>query len=623
MICRAPHRSPPPIARDPRPAGRRAAGVGWRRSLAWLAGGLLCAASLPVVGDPSAPALQPEAASGLHASPGSTGTRFAVAAANPLATEAGYRMLQAGGSAVDAAIAVQMVLTLVEPQSSGIGGGAFLLYFDGQAVSAWDGRETAPAGVDEAMFLDASGHPIAFIEAAASGRSVGVPGVLRMLEAAHRRHGRLAWAELFEPAITLAEQGFAVSPRLHALLASDPALREDARAAVYFYDRAGAPWPVGHVLANPALAQVLRAVAAHGADAFYLDAPAHDMVARVAAHPRAGGRLSLHDLAHYRALPREALCTPWRSLQVCGFPPPSSGHLAIMQILALLDHRPPPPQALSDGLPSEAWLHVFLEAARLAFADRAAYVADPDFVSPPGNDWRSLLAPAYLQARAGLIGERSMGRAEAGDPAPLTVRHAPQAEQAAYGTSHVSIIDGDGHALAMTTTIESAFGSRILADGGTGLAGGYLLNNQLTDFSFRPHDEAGVPIANRVQPGKRPRSSMSPTLVFDAASGQLLASLGSPGGAAIIHYTARALWAIADWGLETQHALDLPHAVTFGGPVFMEQGRWPAATLEALRARGHEVVERELTSGLQAIQITPSGWSGGADPRREGVVMGQ
>ncbi|NMG01579.1 gamma-glutamyltransferase family protein [Azoarcus taiwanensis] len=596
-----------------------------RASLCTLGFALLLGCSAPLVTrtDATSAAIQPEAASGIEARTGWATTRFAVAAANPLATEAGYRILRAGGSAVDAAIAVQMVLTLVEPQSSGIGGGAFLMHFDRGEVTAWDGRETAPAGVTESLFLDTEGQPLPFIEAAASGRSVGVPGVLRMLEAVHREHGRLPWPDLFAPAIELAESGFAVSNRLHTMLATDPALRDDAAAAAFYYDAAGEPWPVGHVLTNPALAAILRDIAINGADALHSGPIARDIVARVAAHPRGAGSLSEQDLADYRPLRRDPLCTDWRRYRVCGFPPPSSGHLAMMQIVGILDNLPPQTDVLAGDLPSVTWLHGFLEAARLAFADRALYVADPDFVAAPGSDWRTLLAPAYLRDRAGLIGEQSMGRAEAGNPAPETARFAPQHEQTAYGTSHISIVDAFGNGLAMTTTIESAFGSRILADGGTGLPGGYLLNNELTDFSFRPRDEAGMPIANRVEPGKRPRSSMSPTLVFDATSGELLASLGSPGGAAIIHYTARALWALFDWGLDAQRALDLPHVITLGGPVFMEQGRWPEATLEALRARGHEVSERELTSGLQAIQRTAEGWFGGADPRREGVVMGE
>ncbi|HRP95709.1 MAG TPA: gamma-glutamyltransferase family protein [Rhodocyclaceae bacterium] len=567
--------------------------------------------------------LQPEQASGYTAKPGWATERFAVAAANPLATDAGFQVLAAGGSALDAAIAVQMVLTLVEPQSSGIGGGAFLLHHDGRELVAYDGRETAPQAVGEDLFVDADGQPLAFMDAVASGRSVGVPGVLRMLEMAHVRHGRLPWAALFVPAITLAEQGFPVSARLHTMLETDEALRRNAKAAAFFYDDAGKALPVGHMLRNPALAAVLRQLAAHGSDAFYFGPIARDLVAEVRAHPERPGALAEGDLTAYTAMVRDAICTDWKRFRVCGFPPPSSGHLTIMQMLGILEHLPPVEAPLVDGLPAPDWLHQFTEAARLAFADRGLYIADPDFVEAPGGDWTTLLAPAYLRARAALIGDESMVHGVPGSPAPSKVSLAPQPEQLEFGTSHLSIVDAYGNALAMTTTIESAFGARILVDGGTNLAGGFLLNNELTDFSFAPRDEAGRPIANRVEPGKRPRSSMSPTLVFERDSGALVASLGSPGGAAIIHYTAKALIAMLDWGLDAQRALDLPHAVTLGGPTFLEEGRFPEATIEALRVRGHEVVERELTSGLQAIRRTESGFFGGADPRREGIVMGE
>jgi gamma-glutamyltranspeptidase/glutathione hydrolase len=567
--------------------------------------------------------LQPEGASGYTDKPGWATERFAVAAANPLATDAGYQILKAGGSALDAAIAVQMVLTLVEPQSSGIGGGAFLLHFDGRELVAYDGRETAPQAAGEDLFLDADGQPLAFLDAAASGRSVGVPGVLRMLEMAHIRHGRLPWATLFVPAITLAEQGFAVSARLHTMLAADEALRRNAKAAAFYYDDDGQPLPVGHTLRNPALAAIFRRLAEQGSDAFYFGPIARDLVAEVRGHPERPGLLGEGDLTAYTALVRDPICTDWRRYRVCGFPPPSSGHLTIMQMLGILEHVPPVETPLVDGLPAPDWLHVFTEAARLAFADRGRYIADPDFVEAPGGAWTTLLAPDYLRARAALIGETTMVRAEPGTPAPSPVSHGRQPAQLEFGTSHISIVDAAGNALAMTTTIEAAFGSRILADGGTGLAGGYLLNNELTDFSFAPRDDAGHPIANRVEPGKRPRSSMSPTLVFDRDSGALVASLGSPGGAAIIHYTAKTLIAMFDWGLDAQRAIDLPHAVTLGGPTFLEQGRFPEPTLEALRARGHEVVERELTSGLQAIRRTETGFFSGADPRREGIVMGE
>ncbi len=569
------------------------------------------------------PAIAPEVASETADKPGWATQRFAVAAANPLATDAGYQILRAGGSALDAAIAVQMVLTLVEPQSSGLGGGAFLVHHDGEAVVAYDGRETAPAAVDEGLFLDDAGEPLAFMDAAASGLSVGVPGTVAMLELAHGEQGRLPWASLFEPAITLAEQGFPVSQRLHTSLAAEHHLRRDPLAGPFYYPD-GEPLAVGETLRNPALAAILREVAEHGSEALRRGPIAEDLVARVQGHAERPGSLSLADLADYEARQREALCSPWRSYRVCGFPPPSSGHLTLMQILGLLEQLPEVTPLDDGGMPSEPWLHQFLEASRLAFADRGKYIADPDFVAAPGGDWSLMLAPDYLAQRAALITEASLGSggAEPGYPGELTTAWAVQPDQPEYGTSHISIIDEAGNALAMTTTIEAAFGSRILTDGGTGLSGGYLLNNELTDFSFAPADAVGTPIANRVEPGKRPRSSMSPTLVFDAESGDLVASLGSPGGAAIIHYTAKALVAMLDWGLDAQQALNLPHAITLGGPAFLEEGRFPEATLEGLAERGHEVSERELVSGLQAIQVTETGFFGGADPRREGIVMG-
>ncbi len=567
--------------------------------------------------------VQPEPASGFAQRPQWRGVRFAVAAANPLATDAGDQVLRAGGSAVDAAIAVQMVLTLVEPQSSGIGGGAFLLHFDGQDVTAWDGRETAPSTAHEGLFLEPSGEPLAFMDAVESGLSVGVPGVVAMLERVHRKYGKLPWETLFAPAIRLAEQGFPISPRLHALLDGDEALRRNPAAARYFYDDAGQALPIGHVLRNPALAEILRRISRQGGEAFYVGPIARDLVDRVRHHPVRPGLIDEADLAAYEPIRREAICTAWQLWRVCGFPPPSSGHLTVMQILGILEQGGGVAEPLDDGLPGADWLHRFIEASRLAFADRARYIADPDFVDAPGGDWEAMLDPAYLDRRARLIGPRSMGAAPPGRPGAVAGVRASQTVQPESGTSHISIVDAEGNALAMTTTIESAFGARILADGGTGLPGGYLLNNELTDFSFAPRSDNGDPVANRVEPGKRPRSSMSPTLVFERDSGRFVASLGSPGGAAIIHYTARTLIAMLEWGLDAQHALGLPHAVTFGGPVFLEADRFPRTTIQALEAGGHDVRERDLTSGVQVIRRGEDGFFGGADPRREGIVMGE
>ena len=568
------------------------------------------------------PAL-PEGGSGWAAKPGWRAQRFMVAAANPLATEAGYDILRAGGSALDAAIAVQMVLALVEPQSSGIGGGALLMHWDGRQLQAWDGRETAPAAADPNLFRGPDGRPLPFAQAVFGGRAVATPGAVKMLEAAHREQGRLPWARLFEPAIALAERGFELSPRLHTQLSSDPLLRRDGLARGYFYGPGAAPLPVGHLLRNPALAAVLRAIAAQGSDALHRGPIAADLVARVRGHS-VPGRMSSADLANYTPKLRQALCTDWLEVyRVCGFPPPSSGHLAVMQILGMLERQgTPPAQALQAGVPSADWLHLYAEASRLAYADRAQYVADPDFVAAPAGRWTSLLDDAYLRQRAALIGARSMKSAAPGRPAGTDTAFAPMPEQPEHGTSHISVVDAQGGAVAMTTTIEAAFGARVMADGGTGLAGGYLLNNQMTDFSFVAADMQGRPVANRIEPGKRPRSSMSPTLVFDKRDGRLLMTLGSPGGPAIIHFTAKALIGTLQWGLDAQQAIDLPNFGSFGGPMVFEKGLFPAATIAALRARGHVVDEAELTSGLQAIQRTPTGWFGGADPRREGAVRG-
>jgi gamma-glutamyltranspeptidase/glutathione hydrolase len=599
-------------------------------------GGLACAAALwlvacstPSASPPTPP--QPEAGSGWTAKPGWATRTYAVAAANPLATQAGQHILQQGGSAVDAAIAAQMVLALVEPQSSGIGGGAFLLHFDGQHTQAFDGRETAPAGATPTLFLKPDGKPLPFKDAAAGGRSVGVPGTVAMLALAHRQHGRLPWAQLFAPAIRLATDGFAISPRMATLLASEQALKKDPVATTYFYGPQGQPWPAGHVLRNPELAAVLQRIAAEGPDALMRGDIAHAIATKVQRHPTNPGTLTEQDLAAYAAVVREPLCVDYRATtqqdyRLCGMPPPSSGMLAIGQILGLLNRTPAATLPLENGLPSSDWLHLYTEASRLAFADRAQFVADPAFVQPPAGDWSSLLVPEYLAQRAKLIdtnpGSKAMPAAPAGQPGTMQLSYAPMPEQPEYGTSHISVVDAYGNALAMTTTIEDGWGSRLMVNRGVGLPGGFLLNNELTDFSLSPTDASGRPIANRVEPGKRPRSSMSPTLVFDKATGQLVLSAGSPGGALIIHFTAKTLYGALNWSLNAQQAIDLPNFGSLGGPLLLEEKRFAPATLQDLRARGHTVVEAPMASGLQAIQRTSTGYFGGADPRREGVVLG-
>jgi gamma-glutamyltranspeptidase/glutathione hydrolase len=576
---------------------------------------LACAAHAQGVEQPEAATTRIAKAAGLTA----PARHFAVSAANPLAVDAGVEMLKAGGSAFDAVVATQLVLGLVEPQSSGIAGGAFLLHWDGRQVQGFDGRETAPAAATPALFLKPDGRPLPMREAILSGLSTGTPGVVAMLAEGHRQHGRLPWARLFQPAIRLAEQGFAISPRLFELFTAEPALRSDAQAKAYFFDAAGQPRPVGFLLKNPAYAAVLRGLAERGTEAFYQGAVAEDIVRRVHAQERPG-LLALADLAGYRPLVRPPLCNDWHGYRVCGFGPPSSGHLTLMQILGILDTHPVAWR--SRGVTVD-WLHFYAEASKLAFADRAQYIGDPAFVTAPGGDWQSLLAPDYLIQRSSLIGPRSMGTATAGQPGAVKQTFSAQAAQLESGTSHVSIVDASGHAVSMTTSVESAFGNRVMSDGGTGLAGGFFLNNQLTDFSLNPAGADGRPVANRVEAGKRPRSSMAPTLVFDR-DGQLLMLAGSPGGPVIIHYLAKLLTGTLAWGLPVQQAVDLPNFGHFNsGSLIVEHGTLDAAGLAALRARGHQVFETDLTSGLQVLMRVPEGWIGGADPRREGVVRGE
>ncbi len=585
------------------------------------------------------PFQQPEGASGITEKPGWATSKFAVAAANPVATDAGYQVLKAGGSAIDAAIAVQLVLGLVEPQSSGIAGGAFLLHHDGKKTEAFDGRETAPAGVDENLFMK-DGKPVSFDEGLVGGRSVGVPGTMRMLEMAHKQHGKLPWAKLFEPAIALAEGGFKISPRLNTLVKDDAHLKKDPTAAAYFYKPDGDPRDVGFNLRNQAYADVLKRLAAEGSKAMHEGAIAHAIVAKVQGHKTNPGKLTMADMAGYQPKKRDPICMDYKAnakdYVICGMPPPSSGMIAVGQILGTLAQTNAGSIQLENGLPAPAWMHLYLEASRLAFADRAQFLGDPDFVAAPdgkiGGNWNSMLAPAYLAERAKLIGAQSMkGDAKPGNPAGVKSAFGKGADQPEYGTSHISIIDGYGNAISMTTTIEAAFGSRQMVNPNNPAAGGgFLLNNELTDFNFAPNNAAGQATANRVQPGKRPRSSMSPTIILDKADGKVVMTGGSPGGALIIHYTAKTAYGMLNWGMNAQQAINLPNFAALSAPTLLEEKRFPAATVDALKARGHDVREQSMVSGLQAIgraNLNPasgggSGWFGGADPRREGVVRG-
>lgn len=560
----------------------------------------------------------PEAATGYHEKAGWPASKYMVAAANPLAVDAGYRMLKQGGSAIDAAIATQMVLTLVEPQSSGIGGGAFLVHYDGSKVQAFDGRETAPMAANEHLFQHPDGTPMSRAEGIVGGRSTGAPGVLRMLALAHKQHGKLAWKALFEPAIALAENGFAVSERLNRLLAGDRYIARDPDARAYFYDPSGQPWPVGHLLKNPALARTLREIADGGADVFYQGRIARDIAAKVHAHPTNPGLLTARDIAAYQPKVREPVCTDYRVWTVCGMPPPSSGGIAVAQMLGMFETRNMRALAPAAGVPGTDAVHVFSEIGRLAYADRDRYAADTDFVPLPGRGIPGLLDKSYLARRAALVTEKSMGVAPAGSPPGMEVAWGLDNSIEAHSTSHISIVDAYGAGLAMTTTVEDAFGSRQMVDG-------FILNNQLTDFSFDSVDASG-PIANRVEPGKRPRSAMSPTIVFDKKTGKLVLTVGSPGGPAIINYVAKVLVGTLDWGLDVQQAISLPNFGSRNGPTELEAGRFPAAEIRALEAKGHKVRQTEQNSGLHGIErISIHGvplWYGGADPRREGVAKG-
>lgn len=571
----------------------------------------------------------PESASGYrtdlqarHAS------RHMAAAANPLAAAAGREMLRRGGSAIDAAIAMQAVLTLVEPQSSGIGGGALIMLWDGKNVRTYDGRETAPAGATERLFLQADGTPMPFTRAQIGGRSVGTPGVLRALELAHKKHGRLPWAQLFEPAIKLAEQGFAISPRLHQLIASDSSLRSSPDMVAYFLNADGSPKAIGTRLKNPELAAVLQRIANEGPDALYRGVVAQEIVRKVQGHANPGS-LSLNDLKDYTAKERAPLCTDYQRWQVCGMPPPSSGGIAVAQILgtlqaleardkhyALAPLKPVKTNAPAGIEPDPQAVHLISEAERLAYADRAQYVADTDFVPVPV---KGLVDPSYLAGRAALIGERSMGTAEPGTPPGIQVAYAPDRSPLRISTSQVVAVDDEGGAVSMTTTIESAFGSHLMVQG-------FLLNNEMTDFSFIP-EENGQKVANRVEPGKRPRSSMAPTLIFDRQSGELLATIGSPGGSQIIEYVAKSTLGLLDWNLDAQQAINLPNFGSRNGPTELERGQFSPALIQALKAKGHEVNEIDMTSGTQAIVRARDAQgkvslTGGADPRREGEALG-
>ena len=552
---------------------------------------------------------EPEAATGLSHQISVSGKEFMIASANSYASEAGFNILNKGGSAIDAAIAVQLVLTLVEPQSSGIGGGAFILHWSKskQHLTTFNGRETAPKAATADMFLDDKGNAIPWIKAVVGGRSVGVPGVLKALKKAHQQFGKLPWQDLFHDAIKLAEHGFIVSPRLEKLLSMEinPGVSQLSASKSYFFP-GGIPVKSGSLLKNKKLAQVYRSIAKQGVDAFYHGWIAEKIVAAVQHSVVAPGQLTLEDLANYQAKQSPAVCGNYHQYNVCGMGPPSSGGVTVIQTLGQLESF-----NLAQFMPNDPQaVHLFTQSSRLAFADRDKYIADDDFVNVPV---RGLLENGYLAARGKLIDKnRDMGKAVAGLPNGSLA----QADDLAYempSTSHISIVDSDGNAISMTTSIEMAFGSAVMVEG-------FLLNNQLTDFSLKPESN-GVAIANRIEPLKRPRSSMAPTMVFNQDNSLKLV-VGSPGGSRIINYVTQTIIGVLDWQLDPQTAINLPKVTNRNKVTTLEKETDIADLKTLLEAKGHKVSIRNLNSGLHAIEVTKNGLLGGADPRREGKVLG-
>ncbi len=540
---------------------------------------------------------------------GPVATHHMISAANPYAARAGLEMLRKGGSAVDAAIATQMVLTLVEPESSGIGGGAFLLIYDPRhnKVTSFDGRETAPASATPGMFLDDEGNPRPHMDVIPGGLSVGVPGVVAMLELAHKRYGKLKWATLFQPAIALAERGFPVTKKIAADLRENPEMARMPDIRRYLFHKDGTPLRQGEILKNPELAQTLRLIARGGAKAFYSGPVAAAIIGKVQHAPVNRGGMTLADLAHYRAVERPPVCGPYRIYRLCSMGPPSSGGIAVLQILGMLQRFPASqlqPDTLSD-------VHLVTQAERLAFADRAQYVADPDAIHVPV---KGLLDPNYLAQRALLIDpHKDMGTAAPGTLPTTQPPYAPQRTRQLPGTSHLSVVDDSGEVVSMTTTVEYIFGSETMANG-------FFLNNELTDFSFEPTRD-GKPVANAPGPGKRPMSAMSPAIVF-GSDGKFKIAAGSAGGPLIITDVASALNAMLDGNVTPQQAASLPRFANLNSATILEKGTPLNALAPQLTAMGHNVVERDLESGLHIIERVPGGYIGGADPRRAGVALG-
>ncbi|GAB3532219.1 gamma-glutamyltransferase [Photobacterium alginatilyticum] len=555
--------------------------------------------------------IAPEAATGISQQQQVSGKDWMVASANPYASEAGAAMLRQGGNAIDAMVATQLVLGLTEPQSSGIGGGAFMVYWDAEkeALTTFDGRETAPFAVTPRLFQDQNGKPLAFYDAVVGGRSVGTPGTVKLMWYTHQRHGKLPWSDLFAPAIKLATEGFTVSPRLAALVAKDQKnLQRWQATKAYFFNDDESPIRAGQRLTNPAYADTLTQIAERGASAFYHGDIAKDIVKAVRNAEGNPGVLSVMDLATYQVKEREPICAPYRQFEVCGMGPPSSGALTLGQIMGMLNQYPIDKMGPNDV---NSW-RLLGDASRLAFADRGRYMADSDYVPMPTD---GLLDPGYLKQRAELLkGDKALATAEPGLPVwSHALRYAMDESLELPSTSHFSVVDRDRNVVSMTTTIENGFGSRLMVRG-------FLLNNELTDFSFRSHI-GGNPIANRIEPGKRPRSSMAPTIVMKDEQPYL--AVGSPGGSQIIGYVAKTLVGHLDWGLDLQQAINLPNMNNRFGAFELEKGTSAEQWAPKLEQLGFEIKVKELNSGIQAIRIDDKQLSGAADPRREGKVIAQ
>jgi gamma-glutamyltranspeptidase/glutathione hydrolase len=551
---------------------------------------------------------EPEAASGYQSKKAVHGTEFMVAAANPYASHVGFTILEQGGSAVDAAIAVQLVLTLVEPQSSGIGGGTFMLHWDNKRkkMTTFDGRETAPSKATSELFLDEQGKPLKWIDAVVGGRSVGVPGVMATFKKAHDKYGKLPWSTLFDKAIALAENGFVVSPRLEKLLSLNfnPGIHKLTEINQYFFPN-GKSVKSGDILVNKKLAEVYRSLAKEGVGVFYQGWIAKKIVDTVQNSTISPGLLSMKDMASYQAKERSPVCGPYREFTLCGMAPPSSGGVAVIQILAQLQRF----HLAEYPVNSAQAIHLYTQSSRLAFADRNRYIADSDFVSVPVE---GLLAPDYLAKRSALINPKEdINKAEAGIPeGAVALRDGNTIEQPS--TTHLSIVDTDGNAISMTSSIENGFGSALMVEG-------FILNNQLTDFSFMPKKNEQL-LANRVQANKRPRSSMAPMMIFNEDK-SLKLLVGSPGGSRIINYVSQTIIGVLDWQLNPQEAINLPKVTNRNYVTTLENGTAAQRLQSSLKAKGHTIRIRDLNSGLHAIELTKSGLVGGADPRREGLVL--